>query len=75
MNYPPQNRFVSAGEAKTTAAARGFRSVKEWMKENRHAAARHRTIAASSKDRNEKRKYRELADCLDREFDRFNPHA
>lgn len=40
-------------EARRTAAARGFASVREWMKANRKAAGRHRSAAASDGRRKE----------------------
>lgn len=73
MNFPPQSSHVGKGEAKATAAARGFRSVRAWLAANRAAAREHRQ-KAKTKDRQERRKYQALAACLDREFERFRPH-
>lgn len=72
MDYIPQAQSVLPAEAKATAAARGFSSVREWMRENRKAATEFRNRKGSKKER---ARLRGLAECLDREFERFNPHA
>lgn len=53
---------MTTQEAQRTALARGFRSVKHWMAENRRAAAQFR---ASRDQRNHS-----LADALDAEWER-----
>ena len=70
MDYTPQAQAVLPAEAKATAAARGFSSVREWMKENRKAATEFRNRPGSKKER---ARVLGLADCLDREYERFSP--
>lgn len=56
--------------ATETAVARGFSSVREWMKSNRKEASKLSTKARISAK--QKARCLPLVDALDREFERFN---
>lgn len=58
-------------EARITAAARGFASVRAWMNENRRAAKNF--ASRMSKKGEDRARLQTLIDCLDREYARFNP--
>jgi len=64
---------MTAKDARMTAATRGFKSVKAWMKANRAAAA---NFASRKNKRGEDRnRLDSLIRCLDNEHKTFSPFA
>lgn len=62
---------MTAKEAREAAAARGFSSVAEWMRENRKAAE---SCRSQMTKKGQRRKYEALLKALDREYDRYYLH-